>query len=57
MSAYFVRHGVEASQAVAAALLYRLVAFWIPVTVSAVLLLRFRRRRSEIRRARARLAT
>jgi uncharacterized protein (TIRG00374 family) len=52
MSAFFVRHGIEASQAVAAALLYRLVAFWIPVTVSALLLLGFRRRRAQIRRTR-----
>jgi uncharacterized protein (TIRG00374 family) len=54
MSAFFVRHGVEGAQAVAAALLYRLVAFWIPVSVSALLLFGFRRRRIEIRRARTR---
>jgi uncharacterized protein (TIRG00374 family) len=53
MSAFFVRHGIGAAEAVAAAVLYRLVAFWVPVAVSAWLLLRFRHRRAQIRRAAA----
>jgi uncharacterized protein (TIRG00374 family) len=50
MSAFFAHHGLETSQAVAGALLYRLVSFWVPVAVSGVLILQFRERRLEIRR-------
>ncbi|HXG01847.1 MAG TPA: lysylphosphatidylglycerol synthase transmembrane domain-containing protein [Candidatus Binatia bacterium] len=50
MSAFFARHGLETPQAVAGALLFRLVSFWAPVAVSGVLILQFRERRIEIRR-------
>ena len=50
MSAFFVQQGVETSQAIAAALLFRVVSFWLPVAVSAVLLLTFRERRSDIKK-------
>jgi uncharacterized protein (TIRG00374 family) len=53
MSAYFAGHGVEGSQAVAGALLFRLVSFWVPALASGGLLLNFRRRTREIRRHRA----
>jgi uncharacterized protein (TIRG00374 family) len=48
MSAFFVQQGVETSQAIAGALLFRVVSFWLPVAVSALLLLTFRERRAEI---------
>lgn len=51
MSAYFVRAGMNKAQAVAGALLFRVVSFWVPVLVSGILMLGFRRRRREIRRA------
>jgi uncharacterized protein (TIRG00374 family) len=50
MSAFFARQGVERAQAIAGALLFRLVSFWIPLLVSGVLLLGFRRRISPVRR-------
>lgn len=49
MSVFFAAHGVEPAHAIAAAVLYRLVAFWAPVALSAVVLLRLGRRRREIR--------
>jgi uncharacterized protein (TIRG00374 family) len=45
MSAFFAGRGVPVSQAIAAALLYRVVAFWLPVLASLIVLFRFRRRR------------
>jgi uncharacterized protein (TIRG00374 family) len=53
MSAFFAQQGVESSHAIAGALLFRLVSFWIPALVSGVLLLNFRRRTREIWRRRA----
>lgn len=50
MSAFFAHHGLETPQAVAGALLFRVVSFWVPVLVSAVLIWKFRERRLEIRR-------
>jgi len=50
MSAYLARQGMDTAQAVAGTLLFRLVSFWIPVAVSGVLMLNFRRRKKEIRR-------
>ncbi len=52
MSAFFVSHGFREDQGIAVALVYRLLAFWLPVLVSLVLLLRLRRRTREIRRRR-----
>jgi uncharacterized protein (TIRG00374 family) len=55
-ASFFAAHGLEAGQGLAAAILYRVAAFWIPVLVSLVLLLRLRRRRREIRGPRAHAA-
>jgi uncharacterized protein (TIRG00374 family) len=52
MSAFFAGQGVDRSHAIAGALLFRLVSFWVPALVSGVLLLNFRRRTREIRRRR-----
>ncbi len=54
MSAVFVSRGIEPAQAIAATVLYRVLAFWLPALVSLGLLLRFRRRRAEVRAARGR---
>lgn len=40
MSAVFAVHGLAPAHAIAAAMLYRLVAFWAPVAVSTLILLR-----------------
>lgn len=53
MSAFFARQGVDTSRAIAGALLFRLVSFWLPVLVSGVLVLTFRRHTTEIRRRHA----
>ncbi len=50
MSAFFASRGVPAAQAIAAAVLYRVVAFWLPVLVSLVVLFRLRKRQREVRR-------
>lgn len=50
MSVFVAHHGLLAAQGLAAATLYRIVAFWLPVFVSLFVLLGFRRRRREIRR-------
>jgi len=50
MSAFFASHGVDGARAVAATLLYRVVAFWLPVLASLGALVAFRRRRRELRR-------
>jgi uncharacterized protein (TIRG00374 family) len=52
MGAFFAAHGFSPAQGIAAAVLYRIVAFWIPVALSLVFLLRLRQRRREIRRVR-----
>jgi len=52
MSAFFARQGVDVSQAIAGALLFRVVSFWIPVLISGLLVLNFRRHTREIRRRR-----
>jgi uncharacterized protein (TIRG00374 family) len=46
MSTFFATHGIGAANGIAAALLYRVAAFWIPVLVSLVVLWRLRRRRN-----------
>lgn len=50
MAAFFARHGFDPAQGLAAAVIYRIVAFWLPVLASGIVLLRLRRRRKEIRR-------
>jgi uncharacterized protein (TIRG00374 family) len=52
MSAFFGAHGIEPAQAVAATLLYRIVAFWLPIGASAAALPSFRRRVRQLRRGR-----
>jgi uncharacterized protein (TIRG00374 family) len=49
MSAFFTTQGIPASEGIAAAVLYRILAFWLPVAVSLLVLLRLRRRRKAIR--------
>ena len=49
MSVFFTRHGLEPATAIAAAMLYRLVAFWIPVVVSLFMLLQLRRPTRDVR--------
>ncbi|PYM07411.1 MAG: hypothetical protein DMD82_05445 [Candidatus Rokuibacteriota bacterium] len=49
MSVFFTRYGVEPATAIAAAILYRLVAFWIPVVVSLFMLLQLRRPTRDVR--------
>jgi uncharacterized protein (TIRG00374 family) len=48
MSMFFAHHGLAPAQGIAAAILYRVVAFWLPVLVSLVVLLRLRERRKEV---------
>jgi len=48
MSLFFARHGLAPAQGIAAAILYRFVAFWLPALVSLVVLLRLRTRRTEV---------
>jgi uncharacterized protein (TIRG00374 family) len=50
MASFFANHGVGHAQAIAAALLYRCVAFWLPVVVTVFLLLQLRHRRRVIRK-------
>jgi uncharacterized membrane protein YbhN (UPF0104 family) len=52
LSVVLSRYGFDRGQGIAAAVLYRVVAFWCPVVLSLVLLLSFRRRRREIRKVR-----
>lgn len=54
MTAFFAAHGVPPERGLAAAVLYRVLAFWLPVTVTVVLLLDLRRRHRAIRRQRRR---
>jgi len=49
LAGFFTSHGVPAAQAIAAALLYRVVAFWLPVLATLGVLASLRRRRREIR--------
>jgi uncharacterized protein (TIRG00374 family) len=49
MSAFFATHGLRAEQGIAGAVLYRIVAFWLPVAITQVVLFRLRRRRKAIR--------
>lgn len=51
LSAFFVAHGLAEANAIAAALLFRLVTFWAPLAASAILLVDLRRPRTDIRRA------
>ena len=51
MAAFWARHGVDAAHGIAAAVLYRLVAFWLPVGMTLIILWRLRRRRRQIARA------
>ncbi|HEV8585920.1 MAG TPA: flippase-like domain-containing protein, partial [Methylomirabilota bacterium] len=51
MAAFYASHGLEPSQSIAVAILYRVVAFWLPVLVTAAILLWIMRsRRRRIRR-------
>ncbi|HEX5420291.1 MAG TPA: lysylphosphatidylglycerol synthase transmembrane domain-containing protein [Gammaproteobacteria bacterium] len=50
MSSFFATHGIKTADGLAAALLYRVAAFWLPVLWSIVILLRLRRRRRAVRR-------
>jgi uncharacterized protein (TIRG00374 family) len=45
MSSYFAMHGIATADSIAAALLYRLVSFWLPAIASIVVLARLRRHR------------
>jgi glycosyltransferase 2 family protein len=51
LSAFLVAHGVAPANAIAAALLFRLVGFWTPLAASAILLADLRRARADIRLA------
>lgn len=53
MTAFFAAQGVDTPRAIAGALLFRVVSFWIPVFISGLLVLNFRRRTREIRRRRS----
>jgi uncharacterized protein (TIRG00374 family) len=50
MSAFWATHGLGAAQGLAAAVLYRVAAFWLPVGVTGIILLRLRHRRRQITR-------
>ena len=50
MSAFWATHGLDAAQGLAAAVVYRVVAFWLPVGVTGIILLRLRHRRRQITR-------
>jgi uncharacterized protein (TIRG00374 family) len=50
MAGVFAEHGIAHAQGIAAAVLYRVVAFWLPVVVTLALLLRLRHRRRDIRK-------
>lgn len=49
LSAYLTSRGLDKAQAIAGAILYRIVAFWLPAFVSLFLFAQFRRRTREIR--------
>lgn len=53
MSAFWATHGLEVAQGIAAAVLYRVVAFWLPVGVTGIVLLQLRRRRRRVVRQRS----
>ena len=48
MSTVFATHGIKEATSIAAALLYRVVAFWLPVLLSLFFLLRLRHRKRDI---------
>jgi uncharacterized protein (TIRG00374 family) len=48
MTAFLASVGLDKAQAIAGVILYRLVAFWLPLILSAALLWQFRRRRPGI---------
>lgn len=50
MSAFFASEGIPEADGIAASLLFRAIAFWMPVIVAGLVILRLRRRRREIRR-------
>lgn len=51
MAAFYSSHGIAASESIAVAILYRVVAFWVPVLVTAAIVLWIARsRRRRIRR-------
>ena len=50
MAAFFVTEGIPAADAIAATLLFRLLSFWLPLIVAALVIVRLRRRRRAIRR-------
>jgi uncharacterized protein (TIRG00374 family) len=51
MATFFAKHGIAHAQAIAAAILYRCLAFWLPVGVTLFLLVRLRHRRPDIRKS------
>ncbi len=51
MSTYFSTHGIATADSIAAALLFRLVAFWAPLALSTVIVLALRHRRNTVRHA------
>ncbi len=54
MTGFFAHHGVGEGRAFAATLLYRLLAFWLPVAAGLPLFVWLRRRRGGVRSGRAR---
>ena len=48
MSVFFSHHGIDPAAAIAAAILYRVVAFWIPAVVSLVILTQLRHRKRAV---------
>ncbi len=53
MSAFFATHGLTWGEAIAATILYRVVAFWLPVLATLPALLELRRRVRDVHRRRA----
>jgi len=50
MAAFFITEGIPAASGIAATLLFRVLSFWLPVMVGALVIMRLRRRRRIIRR-------
>ncbi len=48
MSAFFAAHGLRTADAIAAVILYRVVAFWLPIVVAAIALWGLRRRQRDV---------
>lgn len=50
MSAFFVQQGIGTADAIAAAMVFRVVSFWAPLAASGFLILGFRRLKKDVRR-------